>query len=223
MGATRSLREAKRAAFMDIVDRLGCVTVSGRPLTAKRSADMLRLEVVLPGDSRGLIALATIKDGLPVGAFAVDPAILVYGGTILSVLRQVPLRRWAHPPPDAVLCAQGEGPHSNRGVYRVNSANSPSIDIVTKSIRSTWIPLLEAFSGGWDKALDHTLTHPQEVAAPFSTAVILAFLAEQSGRVDEVRAVAQTEERFWDARQVLDIDEHIETIKTLVRHVTPSR
>ncbi|HAM23599.1 MAG TPA: hypothetical protein DCQ04_15325 [Actinobacteria bacterium] len=194
-----------------------CLTdtsVSGRPLRVRRGTDMLRLECDLPDGSSGLIALATIKDGLPTGQFAMDPAILVYGGTVMNVLDQLPLRAWAHPPRDALLCSQGAGP--TRGVYHVTSPDSPSVDVIVDQVRSTWIPLLLAYSGQWNDALDHTLAHPQEVAAPLSTATILAFLAHRSDRMNEITSTAQRTPQFWDAREIPDIDEHIHRIEALV-------
>lgn len=214
MNAGRPLRQRKRDAFIQITTRLANTTVSGQPLRARRNSDMLRLEIPLPDDSSGLIALTTIKDGLASGQFAIDPAILLYGGTVMNVLRQLPLRPWAHPPGSALLCSKGAG--SKRGVYHIKSPDSPAVDVIVQQVRSTWIPLLLSYSGHWNNALDHTLVHPQEVAAPFSTATILAFLADRGDRIDEILSASHTTQRFWDAREVPDIDKHIQHIRALV-------
>lgn len=86
--------------------------------------------------------------------------ILLYGRTVMNVLGQLSLRTWAHPPHNALLCSQGSGP--NRGVYHVKAPDSPSIDMLVDQVRSTWMPLLLSYSGNWNNALDHTLTHPQD-------------------------------------------------------------
>ena len=80
MSTDTTLRQAKRAAFIQIADRLSGVMAAGRALKPRRNADMLRFEVDLPSGASGLIALATIKDGLPQGQFAFAPSVLVYGG-----------------------------------------------------------------------------------------------------------------------------------------------
>jgi len=210
----RPLRDLKRETFVQITSRLADTKVRGQPLKARPGADILRLECTLPDGSCGLIALTTIKDGLPPGQFAIDPAILLYGGTVMKVLRQLPLRHWAHPPRDALLCSKGAG--SRRGVYHVKTPDSPSIDTIVEQARSAWIPLLLAYSGAWNDALDHTLAQPQEVAAPFTTAATLAFLAGRNDRINEIRSASQTTPRFWDAREVPDIDKHLQLIKALV-------
>ncbi|MDP4013463.1 MAG: hypothetical protein U0990_06445 [Candidatus Nanopelagicales bacterium] len=214
MAETRSLRDAKRDAFVKVIDRLAGTTVSGRPLKARRNAGMLRLEVDLPDGSSGLIALPTIKDGLSTGEFEFDPAVLLYNGRIWNVLRQLPLWQWSHPPRDAVLSAR---PPRLRGRgFRVATPDAKAIGAEVNLVRSEWIPLLESFSGRWSGALDHTLARPHEVAAPFSTAIILAFLADQRDRLDEARASSQTSSAFWDAGEIPDVDKHINQIEALV-------
>lgn len=211
---SRPLREAKRDAFTQIIDRTRGVTAAGQPLRARRSPDMLRLEAQLPGGAVGLIALVTVKDGLATGQFAIDPAIIVYGGPLMSVLRQLPLRPWSHPPVDAVLCSSGAG--SPRGLYAVKSRTSRSIATVAGRIGSTWVPMLLAFSVNWDEGLDCALARPQDVAAPFSTSAAMAFLANRGDRIGEIVAAARTDPWFWDAPEPAETDARVQQIGALV-------
>lgn len=194
------LRLLKRAVLGAIAEQCTDLTVAGAPARLHRSADGLRLEADLPDGSRGLVHLATIKHGLPVGAFAIAPSALVYGGVVRDVLQQLPLPGRHIAGLGAILSTGAVDP------FPVYALDEPVIAAVTAHICDALVPLLVAFSGEWEVALQHTLQHPEEVDRPYSAATVLSLLAGPAagGSVDLDR-LAAGDARFWDRPLALAI------------------
>lgn len=186
------LRALKRAVFGVLAERLAGLTIAGAPVRVRRSADAMRVEVGLPDGSQGLIHLATIKQGLPAGQFAIDPRALVHGGFLRSVLQQLPLPGRHLGELGAILCAAPSGAPT----FAVRSAADRSVDEVVSVVRDEFSPLLAAFTQDWAAALRHTLANPDEVDRPYSTATVLSLMTDTSTAALE--ALAATDLRFWD-------------------------
>ncbi len=84
--AHSTLRERKKTLFLDVDARL--TPVWPGPVRRCRNADGIFWFVQLPGGLEAQVHLATIKDGLPAGEFAVHPTLLVRGGSVET--QQVP-------------------------------------------------------------------------------------------------------------------------------------
>ena len=78
MVSDTTIRERKKALFLDVSVRLEPVWPGS--VRSQRNADGMFWFVTLPGGVEAQVHLATIKDGLPVGEFAVDPTLIVRGG-----------------------------------------------------------------------------------------------------------------------------------------------
>lgn len=217
---TGDLRSMKREVFIDILERLQSLTVLDQPVMFRRRVDALWLDVPLPDGALGCICLATIKDGLPAGQFAIDPAVLVYSGPVMTLLRNLPLRSWAYPPSDTLLASHAATADNARAVYAIRSTTSPNIAKVCRALRDGCLPRIASFGTRSIAALDHTLARPAEVAAPFSTAVVLALANRLDDRIAGIIETATANPAFWDAAYVDDIDAHVQVIRQLVE-MTP--
>ncbi len=78
--ADRSLRDRKKALLLDVDARLESVWPG--PVRTRRNADGISWVVALPAGLEAHVHLATIKDHLPVGEFAVHPTLIVRGGPV---------------------------------------------------------------------------------------------------------------------------------------------
>lgn len=199
MGQATPIRQTKRLVLTELARRVGPISVCGQPMVARRNADALRFEAPLPEDGRALIAISTIKRSLPVGQFALWPNILLYGGSVRKILDQLPLPSRQLDRLGAVLCADGTFAAGGGQSYRVTSPTSRNVGVLAGHIRRSFVPLLEAFSGNWEHALTVTLNHPNFVARPFSTSVILALLAHHDDKIGQICDTAAADPRFWDA------------------------
>ncbi|MDO8388983.1 MAG: hypothetical protein Q7V57_00715 [Actinomycetota bacterium] len=213
------LRALKRAVFVEIGERCADLTVAGAPVRIRRSADALRIETDLPDGSRGLVHLATIKQGLPVGAFAIDPSALVYGGFVRGVLQQLPVPGSRIAGLGAILCATASSDRGGSRTFAVHGAGGPAVDTVVAAVRNRFVPLLAAFSGDWAAAFAHTLAHPPEVDRPYSTATVLALLAGRPTEVVDERAAADP--RYWDRDAALAVPGWRERVQRLVSAAAP--
>ncbi len=197
------LRALKRAAFLAIGEGVAGLTVAGTPVRLRRSVDALRVEVDLPDGSHGLVHLATIKHGLPVGAFAVDPSALVYGGRVRGVLERLPVPGRHIAGLGAILSSKGPRDAGPPRPLPVTAIDAPVIAGLVAAVRETFLPLLAAFSGEWSSALQHTLTHPHDVDRPYSAAVVLSLLAGRGALPAAVEAAVANDPAFWDRSAAL--------------------
>jgi len=174
--------------------------VAGAPVRIRRSADALRIEADLPDGSQGLVHLATIKQGLPAGAFAIEPRALVYGGAVRRVLEQLPVPGRHIAGLGAILSVAISGDQGTPRTFAIGQADGPTVDEVVAElvavVRDHFAPLLAAFSGDWPAALAHTLANPHEVDRPYSAGTVLALLAGLPTAAVDQQAAADP--RFWD-------------------------
>lgn len=202
-GANIELRALKRLVFAAIADRAAGLEVAGAPVRARRSADALRFEVQLPDGATGRVHLATVKAGLPPGAFVIDPTALVYGGLVRGMLEQLPVPGRHIAGLGAILCASTPGELQATGPIAVHELDDAVIDRVVALVRDGFLPLLAAFTGAWPAALRHTLANPNEVDRPYSTATALAHLAGDGPALTLLEARAAIDPRFWDREAAL--------------------
>ena len=214
VGRVDELRERKRTVFLAIAAALDGLTVAGAPVKVRRSADALRFEADLPGGARGLVHLATIKEGLPAGEFAIDPSAFVYGGLVREVLEQLPVPGRHIAGLGAIVAATTPRGRSEATTYAVRAGDHAVIDTVAGVVRDGFVPLLAAFTGDWPVALAHTLAHPSEVDRPYSAATVLALLAGR--RTSEVEAHAAARTGFWDRDPALAVPGWLDTVGALV-------
>lgn len=202
-GAAIELRALKRRVFASIAARAAGLEVAGAPVRARRSADALRFEVRLADGATGLVHLATVKAGLPPGAFAIDPTALVYGGLVRGMLEQLPVPGRHIAGLGAILCASTPGLLQATGPIAVHDGDDAVIDRVVALVRDGFLPLLAAFSGAWPGALRHTLANPNEVDRPYATATVLTHLAGDGAALTLLESRAAIDPRFWDREAAL--------------------
>lgn len=146
MGTDGSLRAAKRSAFQGVVAQLGggLLDVQGLPLLVRRGQDDLRLERTLPDGTEVLVHIATVKDGMPAGHFALWPSLLLSRGPLRQMLDEVPLPVRHLDAIGALLFASGAVGPDERLSYpiRRSAGDSMSIRRVSVLVGETFMPVI---------------------------------------------------------------------------------
>lgn len=211
MSVIGDLRERKRVAFDSVAEAMGSVSVLGTALRAHRTRDDLRFEGTSADGTEIMVHVATIKEGLPPGQFALWPTVMVRGGPIRDCLDRLPLPRRHLDRLGAVSLATGAIGAARRLSFAVRAeAGSTSPALVARLIRESFLPFAAGFVGDCARGVRACLQWPESVARPFSTAVLLTALLGAEGRDDWlalIRAAASSDPRFWDFRSELDPDD----------------
>lgn len=219
-----TLRAAKRAAFLDLITRLRGITIAGAPPRVQRNADAVRITAQLGMGAIGQVHIGTVKQGLPVGQFALWPSASVSGGPLRQLLNALPLPSSHQDGLGTTVSATCSIAGTGRLSFPIRDASDRNIAVVADIVEAHFIPLLEAFGGQWRQALEFTLTYPQFVARPFSAAVALASLAAGHGNIrsdqlDAIKRAAEANKSFWDFRAAPQVDELVCMIIELARRI----
>jgi len=190
------LRTLKREVLTGLASWLAGTSVSGVSPRIRRNPDALRITWDFANGVRGLLFVGTLKQGLPTGAFALEPRLIVTGGPLVDALAQVDL------PPAPVWesnhylvnadCHALGGPTST---YVVRQRDAAGVVKAREDIERMLMPAMEAFSGNWAAALDLTMRSPQAVAFAGAVAAILMAWTGQMDRFTEL--VRQANQEPW--------------------------
>ena len=188
------LRILKREVLTGLASWMAGMSVAGVSPRIRRNPDALRITWDFANGVHGLLFVGTLKQGLPTGAFALEPRLIVTGGPLVAALDQMDL-----PPAPAwesnhylvnADCHILGGPTST---YVVRQRESPGVLRAREDIQLILIPALEAFSGKWSAALDLTMRFPSALTFPWVAAVILLAWTGRTDLIPDIRQRATEE------------------------------
>ena len=190
------LRTLKREVLTGLAGWLAGISVSGVSPRIRRNPDALRITWDFTNGVRGLLFVGTLKQGLPTGAFALEPRLIVTGGPLVAALAQVDLP--AAPVWEANHYLVNADCHSLGGptsTYVVRQRDAAGVVRAREDIDRMLIPAMEAFSGDWASALELTMRSPKAVAFAGAVAAILMAWTGQMDRFPEL--VRQASQEPW--------------------------
>ncbi len=213
MRVATALRALKKAIFDQI--EAGCVDlrVLGAAPRASRNADALSLRFDLPEGASGLVHVATIKAGLPAGAFELDPSLTLYGGRLRVLLDRLPDPAPHYRRLGASLVAKAP-PDLQRLV--VQGPSSPTVKRVLALARGDWAAALAAFTRDFGAALDFTIAHPEHVSDAFATAVSCALWSRRSKSIPKLVALTRTNRWFGGSLRGQEAEALLARVRELV-------
>ena len=188
------LRSLKREVLTGLASELAEMSVAGVSPRIHRNPDALRITWDFANGVRGLLFVGTLKQGLPTGAFALEPRLIVTGGPLVAALAQVdlpaaPVWESNHYLVNADCQALG-GPTST---YAVRQRDAPGIVRAREDIERLLLPAIEAFSGNWASALELTMRCPRAVTFAGAVSAILMAWTSQTDRLPELLRQANQE------------------------------
>jgi len=185
------LRALKRETLTGLASRLAGTQVHGVSPRTRRNPDALRMTWEFENGAHALVVVATVKQGLPAGRFALEPRLLMSGGPLADALGALSL-----PPSPAwdanhhlvnADCRTLGGP---TGTFIVRPEDSTGVNRAEADIEAYLLPAIAAFSGDWSGALRIAMAHPAAVAFAGATAAILIGWTGRVDLVPELRAAA---------------------------------
>jgi hypothetical protein len=195
--------------------------------TVRQSVSRDRIKFTLRQGVTGQIYIILIRaDGHP-GGFDVYSGLILEGGPIATLLRQLGTPRKPGFGPDVILNGTSYALIPGRvNAYTVRATDEPTLaaSIVLDDIRTFLIPLIAGFSGDWATALDFALRTPEQsphpyaacTPSPFAGALVLAALANRPDRIPEIAATAQSK-WFNDATAVGNPVAFFQRAQTLIQ------
>jgi hypothetical protein len=212
------LRALKKATFDQIAAGCADLRVLGAAPRASRSADALSLRFDLPEGASGVVHVATIKAGLPPGAFELDPSLMVYGGRLRALLDRLP-----DPNPHYRRLGTSLVLKATPGEQRlvVRGPSSPAVARVIGLVRGPWGAVLAAFTRDFGDALDFTVAHPEYVSDPFAAAVLCALWSRRAKSIPKLVALTRTNRWFGGSLQGQEAKTLLAGVRALVAEGSP--
>ncbi len=221
--APKSVLDARRDEALTVfganirVDSLGATRV-------RRRRDRIRLNFA--DDTEALIHIASYKGGLGVGAFNLSPALIIYGGPIRRVVDGLGIATGSAFSDGklvvALLNAVGYRSDSFRFLRTTDVERQASR--MTQAIQDGLVPLITAFTGDYERAVEFIAKEPARVGSPWCSTLTLLALAASGGDDSNFRDLvrqAHTDPGRWP--DLAHIDDPAATAREIRRLVSRGR
>lgn len=172
------------------VDSLGATRVQGR-------RDRIRLDFA--DGTEALIHVASYKGGLGVGAFNLSPALIIYGGPVRRVIDELGVTIGSAFSGGKVVVAllDAVGHRSDSFPFPRTTDVERQAVRMTKAIQDGLVPLITAFTGDYERAVEFIATEPARVLSPWCSTLTLLALAGDDSRFREVSQQAHADPSRW--------------------------
>jgi hypothetical protein len=193
------LRGLKRQVLTGLASRLAGTSVHQVAPRTRRNPDTVRLTWEFGNGTHGMVFVGTLKEGLPSGAFALEPRLIMSGGPLSQAIDSLTLPE--SPTWEAnhyLVNADCRILGGAASTFVVRPGEKAGISRAEADIDGLLIPALEAFAGDWSRALDIAMAHPAAVSfAGAASAILVGW----TGRVDLLSTLRQAADQDPWVRQ----------------------
>ena len=156
--------------------------------TAKGSASKDRLKLKCADGTAGVLQVVLLRGSSGPGGFEASNSLVLEGGRLRALLDTLGCANIKRFQPTWTFAGSSlflvPGRLYNYRFCEGDDAAQLAGQIVADAER-IYVPIVDGFSGDWASALDFVIREPRPIPRPYATALVLAALAGQPGRLDE--------------------------------------